>query len=442
MWGTVIALVAMIYISGLFIDLTGDSGLYSAIARQMVESGDWLTLKVNGELYEQKPHLIFWLAGLGIQLFGNSNFAFKIFPFLAGLSSIYFTWRLAALIYSKEAGKWAAFVLATTQIFYLYFFDIHTDTLLQACVAFSLWQLAAWLKYKSNIHFVLGFFGIGLAMMTKGPVGALLPAFALLYYLLMKKDYSQLLSLKWILGVLIIGITISPTLVFLYQSFGWQGIQFYFITNNFGRISGEYAGSSSDPFFYLHTFFWAFLPWTAFVVAAIFSALKNWSGDTKENAWDGYLFGSVTVLLIILSTAKGKAPNYFLIAVPPLAVLTGGWLHKVFVVYSKLPKLVYYSQIIIIVLTSALFLFVFDVYLTGNFWLPLTLIIIAATVFILSFSIKMHKMKQVILFSVIISAVLNICINVLVLPHLFRYQGARQVLQIFERQKQPGRKVV
>jgi len=52
-------LVILAWISGLFIDLTGDSGLYAAISRQMVESGDWLNLKINGEPYVQKPHLFF-----------------------------------------------------------------------------------------------------------------------------------------------------------------------------------------------------------------------------------------------------------------------------------------------------------------------------------------------------------------------------------------------
>ena len=110
------------WIAGLFIDLTGDAGLYAAISRQMVESGDWLNLKINGEPYDQKPHLLFWLAGAGISIFGNTNFAFKLFPILFALSGIYFTYRLAKLMFSKTAGRWAALFTATSQMFFLYFF--------------------------------------------------------------------------------------------------------------------------------------------------------------------------------------------------------------------------------------------------------------------------------------------------------------------------------
>ena len=75
-WIFLLLLVVLAWIFGLFIDLTGDSGLYAAISRQMVESGNWLSLKVYGEPYDQKPHLFFRLAGLGINLFGNTNYAY------------------------------------------------------------------------------------------------------------------------------------------------------------------------------------------------------------------------------------------------------------------------------------------------------------------------------------------------------------------------------
>jgi len=200
-WTIAFLLVILGWIFGLFIDLTGDSGLYAAISRQMVESGDWLNLKINGEPYDQKPHLFFWLAGLGIQLFGNSNWAFKLFPFLFGLSSIYFTFRLARLLYNELSGKLAALLAGTSQMFFLYFFDFHTDTVLQAAVTLAIWQLAEYLDNKKPAHFILGFVGIGLAMLTKGPVGAVLPFFFVLIYLLLKKDFRQLFHPKWILGI-------------------------------------------------------------------------------------------------------------------------------------------------------------------------------------------------------------------------------------------------
>jgi len=435
-WSYAFLLVGMAWAFGLFIDLTGDSGLYAAISRQMVESGNWLNLKINGVPYDQKPHLFFWLAGLGIQLFGNTNFAFKLFPFLWALAGIYFTYRLGKLLFSNEAGKWAALIMATSQITFLYFFDFHTDTVLYPGVTLALWQLAAYLKRGKNIHFILGFLGVGLAMLSKGPVGAVLPFFAILYYFFMKKEYRQLFHYKWILGVLLVLLVISPALIHLYNNFGWEGIRFYFITNNFGRISGEYAGSSTDPFFYVHTFLWAFLPWTVFAIAGLLSAFIRGFNPTKPDGWTAYLLGSVLVLLVILSLAKGKAPNYFLIAVPPFAVLAGHWIaHK-----KSNPWELKQSHLIIqwVVLGLVSLIFGLAIFINSgnNNWLlvALVLLLIIATVF--SFRFQKDKLNRIILISLILTGTINVFLNASLIPHLYSYQGARQVVKIYEHESQ------
>ena len=192
MWLFAFLLAALACFYGLFIDLTGDSGLYAAITRQMVESGDWFNLKINGVPYDQKPHLFFWLAGIGVRFLGNTNFAFKLFPFLYGSAGIYFTYRLGKQIFSSEVGKLAALCFATSQMVFLYFFDFHTDSILQTGVILALWQMAAYLQHKRPVNFVFGFVGIGLAMLTKGPIGAVLPFLAVLLYLIVQKDFRKL----------------------------------------------------------------------------------------------------------------------------------------------------------------------------------------------------------------------------------------------------------
>lgn len=441
LWSYAFLLVGIAYVCGLFIDLTGDSGLYAAISRQMVESGNWMNLKINGVPYDQKPHLFFWLAGLGIQLFGNTNFAFKLFPFLWALAGIYFTCRLGRLIFSKEAGKWAALIMATSQMTFLYFFDFHTDTVLYPGVTLALWQLAAYLKNNKSVHFILGFFGVGLAMLAKGPVGAVLPFFAALYYFFMKKNYRQLFHYKWMLGVLLALVVISPALIHLYNNFGWEGIRFYFITNNFGRISGEYAGSSNDPFFYIHTFFWAFLPWTVFTVAAVVSSFKKGFDMYRPDAWTAYLLGSTLVLLLILSLAKGKAPNYFFIALPVFSVLAGDW------IYSKLASPGKSNQAILVlqrfVVGLVILIFGMAIYInTGNNnWLPVTLVALFLAAAAFTFRFQKNKLKRIVLISFVLIATVNLFLNASVIPHLYGYQGARQALKIYEDQHQKNDKL-
>lgn len=441
LWSIAFLLIGMAWIFGLFIDVTGDSGLYAAITRQMVESGDWLNLKINGEPYDQKPHLLFWLSGVGIQLFGNSNFAFKLFPFLFAVSSLWFVYKLGRLLFSQEAGLFAALIAGTSQMFFIYLLDIHTDTILQAGVSLSLWQLVAYFKNRRVANFIWGFVGVGLAMLAKGPVGAVLPFFTVFFYLLIKREYNHLFHPKWLAGIGFVLIVISPTLMHLYESFKWEGIRFYFITNNLGRVTGELAGSSTDPFYYLYNMLWAFLPWTIFVVAAIILEIKSWIFSKNINSGRAALLGSVLILLFVYSISKGKAPNYFLILIPPLAVVAGGHLNTFKRIAIQKGRNFLCAQGVVLTIMFLVLLTIIFFFAEKLSWVPL---ILMALLFVFSgIFVRKEKdsWKRLVFFSVIVSGIFNIYLNADFIPGLFRYQGARQALEVFEENRQPEDKL-
>ncbi|HCE56793.1 MAG TPA: hypothetical protein DER09_03090, partial [Prolixibacteraceae bacterium] len=250
----------------------------------------------------------------------------------------------------------------------------------------ALWQLATYFQTREPLNFVLTFVGVGLAMLSKGPVGAVLPFLTVLIYLLAEKDFRQLFHPKWFLGILIVLVLISPSLLHLYRSFGLSGLKFYFIGNNIGRITGEVAGSSNDYIFYLHTFLWAFLPWTPVVILALVKMAKTrMSGFTHKSFAIG-MIGSVLILLLILSVAKGKAPNYFLITVPVFSVFAGWWLAE----FIRL---------------------------------------------------KGQKISKLFASLVIVIAGINLFLNTKLFPELATYQGGKQVINLFETQKKPGDKL-
>lgn len=441
LWIFAFLIVGVTWLSGLFIDTTGDSGLYSAIVRQMVESGDWLNLKINGQPYDQKPHLFFWLAGIGVQLFGNTNFAFKLFPFLYGLAGIFFTYRLGWQLFSEQAGRFAALISGTSQIFFLYFFDMHTDLVLQTGVVMALWQLAAYFQSKKALNFVLAFIGIGLAMLSKGPIGAVLPFLTVLIYLIAEKDFRQLFHLKWFLGILIVLILISPSLLHLYKSFNLNGLKFYFVSNNIGRITGELAGSSTDYLFYIHTFLWALLPWTPIVILAFVKMAKTRLAGLQNKTYAIGMIGSIMILLLILSVAKGKAPNYFLITVPVFSVLVGWWLADLFQTEHKKQRLAYLITLIFAGFYMLLFVFV-GWYLGGRSIILPSMILLGFGFGLFSvIQTKERKFSKLIALLVVISACLNLFLNAKIFPELANYQGGRQVVSMYETHKKPGDKL-
>ena len=212
-------------------------------------------------------------------------------------------------------------------------------------------------------------------------------------------------------------------------------MKFFFITTNVGRITGEYAGSSTEWLFYVHTFLWAFLPWTLYVLVSLFTEIKTGFKNKEQSAWSFYLLGSVGVLFIILSVARGKAPNYFFIEIVPIAIITAKWL-TIFETENRKKRTVLIRwQVIFVGIFALGLVFVFATLSFVKLWVALliALLLIGAVYYFLKQ--KKPILNNALLLSVLIIGGLNLFLNSAVIPELYTYQGARQALSIFNEHK-------
>ena len=97
--------------------------------------------------------------------------------------------------------------------------DVRTDTILQAFVIFSVWQLAAFVKLNQWKNLILGFIGIAFAMMAKGPIGAVTPIIAIGFDFLLKRQWKMIFNWKWLIGILIVAVLLIPLTYGLYTQF-------------------------------------------------------------------------------------------------------------------------------------------------------------------------------------------------------------------------------
>ncbi|MCS6927947.1 MAG: glycosyltransferase family 39 protein [Saprospiraceae bacterium] len=338
--------IMAVHVRGLFIDVMEvDAAQYASIAMEMLQSGQWLQVQHRGADYLDKPPLLFWLSALSFAIFGLSNWAYKLPSLLAALLGVWSTYRFALLYYSPSVARHAAVILATSLGLILMTNDVRTDTLLLGFSTFAVWQLAAFAKTHRWHHWLLGFIAVGLAMLAKGPIGLVMPAFAVGSHMLLRNKVRQLLRWEWLAGLLIIGIILAPMCWGLWVQFdlhpekwvngrqGVSGLRFFFWEQSFGRITGENPWKNdASAFFFIHVYLWAFLPWSLLLPwALVRRGISLWRVRhlSSNHVWpEYYSLGGFVLTFIALSLSQYKLPHYIFITLPWAAVLVAAALRQ------------------------------------------------------------------------------------------------------------------
>lgn len=330
-WGIMVAFT-IVYLKGLFNPIYGiDAKIYASISRDMAESGTWMEVYHKGSDYLDKPPLLFWLSALSYKVFGFSSFAYKFPSFLFTILGVFSTYKLGELLYNQVVGKLASFFYYTCFVIIIINQDVRTDTMLTGIVVFSIWQLIRYVQKKDKLSFVLGFVGIGLAMLAKGPLGLMIPVLALGTEFIIKKQWNHIFKWEWLLGIVIIAIILAPMAIGLYTQFDAQrpnksfalasgkvmqdysGLKFYFWDQSFGRVFGGNAeGWKNDAgyFFFVHNFLWSFLPWTILGVVALFIKFKNNVKSITTSEW--FTLGGIVLPFVAMSMSSFKLPHYII----------------------------------------------------------------------------------------------------------------------------------
>lgn len=437
----VLVSLLVIIVSALPVPLVINAAKYAEVGREMLMNNDWINLTIGGDAYDQKPPMLFWIAALTFKLFGLSVPAYKLAVLLFSFIGIYSAYRLGKLFYGKETGLLAAFFWATSLGFHHFNNDIHTDTLLADFVVFAVWQFAVYLKNHKWHNFILGSFGVGLAMLAKGPVGVVIPAAAIGGSMLVNRQWKEIFNYRWLIALVLIGVMILPAMAGLLNQFGLEGIKFYFWTNNVGRVTGSYHGSSTDYSFYLHTSLYVLLPWTIFMVYGFIMEAKSLVISFKARTKDFEVVNilAVVVFLGILSVAKQQNPHYMLSAVPFMYIITAKWTVRLFAAEGKLKArnlISIINKIVAAVGGLALLVLPLVVFPEKRLWFWMVYALFYAGVIVLVFK-KNNLPKQLAMLTFTITIML-FTVNVNLLPNMLKYHTSIKAAEIFNEKAPEG----
>ena len=440
--------LCVIYLAGLFVPLMdNDSAHHANIALHMYRTGDYVNLIDQENDYLDKPHLLFWLTALSYHLFGVTTFAYKFPSLLFSLLGLYATFRLGERLYSREAGKLATAILATAFAFILANNDVRMDAILTACIVFAIWQFVHFTDTQHWRAMLGGCAALALAFATKGMIGMAVPAFAILIHLSWRRRWSMLFNWRWLLVPIVTLVFISPVLYCYYLQFdlhpekvvrmntGISGVKFILWSQNFERLQGSNFGSSAgdDPFFFLHTFLWAFLPWSILALIVLWKRTQRAFIKSKQHIAPKEMLttGTILIMLVILSLAGFKLPHYLNILFPLFAIATAGYLTRPH--GGRHIKSLFIVQVVVAIL-MILFALIVNVWLfpIQNFFVIAGVLLVAITFY---FQIRhCTRMNTVLIVSLYAAALANFLFNTNYYPQLLNYQAGNNLARVIREQ--------
>ena len=315
--------------AGLFLPTLGQlplirsEAMYAQIPLEMLATGDWLTPRLNGARYLDKPPLLYWFNLAAFILGGVSDHAVRLATFLLGLGEALAACILGTLMFSGRSGWLAGGMLLSS----IGFFALHLQMLADHLITLSLsWSIVClWLWWRrERAGAVAGFFScLWLGLMSKGLIGLLFPlAIAGLFALLTgAARWRRFLLHPW--GWL--GLAAAALPWFILMEWRHPGFLAYQVLNEqFSRFLGHRSppdvNSMTLGTFWLFVSVWL-MPWTPYLPAGIASLWpRRWPPDAEE-APGVLLFLWAGVVLAFFSLSSSRIEYYSLPALPALALM-------------------------------------------------------------------------------------------------------------------------
>jgi 4-amino-4-deoxy-L-arabinose transferase-like glycosyltransferase len=301
--------------------------VHAEVAREMVARHDWITLYANGIRYLEKAPLMYWSMAASFALFGPQDWAARL-PLAIYVLALFLTvYAIGRRMFASEmAGFYAALILLTSFAIFIYTRILIPDVIV--CLWISLSMLMFWISLEQPSRATAWGFAAACALnvLTKGLIGIVFPLAIVILFLLLQRNLGHLR--RW--------HPLSSLLVFLLVALPWHiaaGIAnpsqgqvrgffwFYFINEQVLRYLNRRVPRDYDTVPLL--LFWGLLvvwlaPWITFVFRAF--------GSVRNQAWTLLLIWAACVMVFFSFSTRQE--YYALPALPPIALMIGGWLAR------------------------------------------------------------------------------------------------------------------
>lgn len=308
-----------------------DEGRYAEIPREMAVTGNWLTPRLNGIKYFEKPPLQYWATAAAYLAFGEHHWTARLWPALTGLFGVLAVYWAGRRLFGPPVGLYSALVLASSAG---YVAGAHVNTLDMGVTFFmTATVLAVTLAHRDGASatdnrgwMLVAWTCAALAVLSKGLIGILLPAATLAIYIVIERDFGLLRRMHWSSGITLFLAIAAPWFV-LVQAINPEFARFFFIHEHFERFLTTTHRRVAPWWFFFPILLIGMLPWLTLLPQAL---RRSWSSLDAHRAFkpQRLLLIWAALIFVFFSLSSSKLPSYILPVFPPLALLVGLWLSK------------------------------------------------------------------------------------------------------------------
>jgi 4-amino-4-deoxy-L-arabinose transferase-like glycosyltransferase len=304
---------------------------YALTAKEMVVTSNWIAPQIYGKVWFDKPALIYWLLAASFKIFGFTAAAARIIPAFFSAASVAFIYWFISRIADTKRGLIAAAVLATSFQFMFMSKLVITDTLLfffgNAAVAFF---YLGYISFRNTKKWYLLLYPcMGLAVLTKGPVGLLLPGLIMFGFLVIQRKWSEIRNMYILPGLGLLCVVVLPWYVQMYSSYGSDFINNFFGVHNYLRATVSEHPKDNVFYFYPAVFLLGMLPWSGVALQGLYLGYKNLRRDDCTK--DLFCLIWIAVYFVFYSLMATKYLTYTFPMLFPVAILTAEYINTLFI---------------------------------------------------------------------------------------------------------------
>lgn len=307
-----------------------DEGRYGEIGRWMLQSGDWLTPRLNGIPFFHKPPYLYWLQAMSLATFGVNELALRLVPALHVGLMLVALYLSARSITTELIARRAATMLGTSLAFLIGGQYINHDMLVATWIGVAIWCFAFAFMSGAKPHAGLarlGFVACALGMLSKGLIGFALPGLVLFIWLLWTRQFKKVLYLPWLSGLALFAAIALPWFVVAQRQYP-DLLGYIFGTQQFQRYTAKTFNNPQPWWFYLLSVGLLLFPWVFFALQQLRKPRPPAAGQAPliSNAWWSLCWIWVAAIMGFFSIPNSKLVGYILPVMPAVALLAAlGW---------------------------------------------------------------------------------------------------------------------